>query len=40
MSGAWSRTLISQKGLPLVGSSSPTLLFEGWGTDSGASSTQ
>ena len=29
VAGAWSRTLISQKGHAVVGSRSPTLLFEG-----------
>ena len=40
VAGAWSRTFPSSERLAVVGSNSPILLFEEWGTDSGASWTQ
>ena len=40
VAGAWSRTFLSSEHHAVVASKPPTLLFEGWGTDSGASWTQ
>ena len=37
VAGAWSRTFLSSEHHAVVASKPPTLLFEGWGTDSGAS---